>query len=74
MDSRRVGEVLQRLALYGILAEAPSQPTPSLPPSSSQPVAYALIWPLLKDLASAMLLKNQKEAILDRLGALSYAL
>ena len=39
---------------------------------SSRPVAYALIWPLLKDLASGMLLKNQKEAILDRLGAMVY--
>jgi hypothetical protein len=88
IDAYRVDEVLQRLKLYGILTEVKDELRPNAtnerpheendeeegkaPPT--RPVAHALIWPLLKNLASGMLLKNQKEAILDRLGAMVYPL
>ena len=60
MDDERMTEVLGRLVLYGVLIE--------LDDPAGGARYYSVIWPLLKDIATSMLLKNQRKAILEKIG------
>jgi len=60
IDQDRLIEVLGRLSLYGIVVEFEDQ-------DSSESPYYSIVWPLLKDIATSMLLQNQRKAIIERL-------
>ena len=61
IDEDRLTEVLGRLSLYGIVVELED-----LDSGDGAPF-YSIVWPLLKDIATSMLLQNQRKAIIERL-------